>query len=240
MLMTGLEGIPMDSTSSTQSAPKAGSTKALWAVIGTLAIAVAALGGALVHKQVDRSAVQPNATSLAAAPPVRAPDDYKTPDALPPAQAPAPQPVAAAGPTPGPVRAPEVIAQNTAPVDGPAPAPATPARKACSVCGHVESVQPIKRQKPATGVGAVAGGVVGGVVGNQIGSGRGRTLATVAGAVGGGFAGNEIEKRTHTETVYRVRMDNGTLRTVETATAPPVGKAVILKNNVLRPADGKK
>jgi outer membrane lipoprotein SlyB len=62
----------------------------------------------------------------------------------------------------------------------------------------------------------------------------------VAGAVGGGFAGNEIEKRTHTETVYQVsvRMDDGTLRAVETHSAPPVGKAVTLRNNVLSPADG--
>jgi len=147
------------------------------------------------------------------------------------------------------VRAPAVIAQNNA-AGSPAPiaatgegaAPPPPAHKVCSVCGHVESVRTIQRQKPTTGVGAVAGGVVGGVVGNQIGSGRGRTLATVAGAVGGGFAGNEIEKRTHTQTVYRVsvRMDDGTLRTVETATAPPIGKAVTLKNNVLRPANGRK
>jgi len=235
----------MDSTSSTPSAARTASPKALWVVIGALAIAVAALGGALVHKQVNNSAMQaqaPQATSLAAAPPVRAPDDYKTPEPLPPAQAPAPQPVTAISPPPPPVRAPEVIAQNTASANATAPAPAAPTRKACSVCGHVESVQTVKRQKPTTGVGAVAGGVVGGVVGNQIGSGRGRTLATVAGAVGGGFAGNEVEKRTHTETVYRVgvRMDNGTLRTVETATAPPVGKAVTLKNNVLRPADGQK
>lgn len=224
-------------------------SRALWIAIGVLSVAVAALGGALVHQQIE-GAAQPQATQLAAAPPppVRAPDDFKPPVAQAPSDPPPPQAVAAVTPPP-PVRAPAVIAQN-APASGPAPvaaadegaAPPPPVRKVCAVCGHVESVRTIKHQKPTTGVGAVAGGVVGGVVGNQIGSGRGRTLATVAGAVGGGFAGNEIEKRTHTETVYQVsvRMDNGKLRTVETATAPPVGKAVTLKNNVLRPADGHK
>ncbi|MEJ8815029.1 glycine zipper 2TM domain-containing protein [Variovorax ureilyticus] len=236
----------MDSNSIlTPSAPR--SSRALWIAIGALSVAVAALGGVLVHKQLDSTA-HPQATSLAAAPPVRAPDDFEPPAVQAPADPP-PQAVAAVTPPPSPVRAPAVVPHGT-PAGSPAPvmaadeaaAPPPPAHKVCPVCGHVESVQTIKRQKPTTGVGAVAGGVVGGVLGNQIGSGRGRTLATVAGAVGGGFAGNEVEKRTHMETVYKVsvRMDSGTLRTVETATAPPVGKAVTLKNNVLRPANGHK
>lgn len=236
----------MDTTSLDRPAPVAAarSPRALWAVIGVLCVAVAALGGVLIHRQADPAAQAPASAPLAAVAPVRAPDDGAPPPALAqPSVAPAPSASAA---IPPPVRAPEVIAQNTAaqsapaPVHGAAPAPA-PSPKACAVCGHVESVRPVQRQKPTTGVGAVAGGVVGGVLGHQIGSGRGRTLATVAGAVGGGFAGNEVEKRTHTETLYqvRVRMDNGSLRTVETRTAPPVGKAVTLKGGVLRPADGR-
>ncbi len=83
---------------------------------------------------------------------------------------------------------------------------------------------------------------MGGLVGNQIGSGNGRTAATVLGAVGGGFAGNSIEKHVHTKTVYdvSVRMQDGSLRRVETNTAPPIGKAVTLRGNVLQPADGHK
>ena len=83
--------------------------------------------------------------------------------------------------------------------------------------------------------------MVGGLVGNQIGNGNGRTAATVIGAVGGGLVGNEVEKRTRTVTRYQVavRMDDGTLRSVETGSAPPVGKAVMLKNGVLRPVDRK-
>lgn len=235
-----------NSTINPPAGPAVRSSRALWGVIGVLSIAVAALGGALLHKEVGNT-LQPQATSLAAAPPVRAPDDFKPPVVQAPPEPP-PQAVAATTPPPPPVRAPQVIpphaaAGNAGPVASASEgtAPPAPAHKVCSVCGHVESVNTIKHQKPTTGVGAVAGGVVGGVLGNQIGSGNGRTLATVAGAVGGGFAGNEIEKRTHTETIYRVsvRMDNGTLRTVETSTAPPIGEAVTLKNNVLRPADGR-
>ncbi len=109
----------------------------------------------------------------------------------------------------------------------------------CTVCGHVESVHTVQREQRTSGVGAVAGGVLGGVVGNQIGRGNGRTAATVLGAVGGGFLGNHIERRTHTLTRYEVtvRMDDGSRRTVETGTAPPIGKDVTLNGQVLRPAD---
>jgi len=194
--------------------PTHSSPKVLWAAIGTLAVAVAALGGVLLHQQGRNSA--PDPATIAAAPAVRAPapDDFKPDDAQP--------------------AAPVTPAVNSA-----APAPARPV---CSVCGHVESVRTVEHPAPATGVGAVGGGVVGGLIGNQIGHGNGRTAATVLGAVGGGFAGNEIEKRTRTVTSYQVsvRMEDGSLRTVETVTAPPIGKAVTLQGKVLRPADGRK
>ncbi|MDM0001412.1 glycine zipper 2TM domain-containing protein [Variovorax sp. J22P240] len=226
--------------------PTHSSPKVLWAAIGTLAVAVAALGGVLLHQQGRNGA--PDAATIAAAPATRAPapDDFK-PDEPQPA-APVPPAVnSAAFPRattlPPPVRAPEVqppkVAQAS-PAPGPAPAPAR--APVCSVCGHVESVRTVEHPAPATGVGAVGGGVVGGLIGNQIGHGNGRTAATVLGAVGGGFAGNEIEKRTRTVTSYQVsvRMEDGSLRTVETSTAPPIGKAVTLQGKVLRPADGRK
>jgi len=235
----------MESTSLDQPvAPTGKSPKALWVAICVLAVAVAALGGALVHKEVSSNA---SPTTVAVAPPVKAPDDFPAP---PPAKAVSPPPLAAAAPAP--VRAPEVIPPKVAqanpegggPGSAPAPmtAPAPAPVKVCSVCGHVESVHSVQQQQPTSGVGAVAGGVVGGLVGNQIGSGNGRTAATVLGAVGGGFAGNSIEKHTHTKTVYEVsvRMQDGSLRRVETSTAPPIGKAVTLKGNVLQPADGHK
>lgn len=223
------------------------SPKALWAVIGVLAVAVVALGGVLLHRpgpETGANAPPSSPPVLAAASP-RAPDDFR-PDAMP---AP-PPPVMAAAPVPTPAKAPEptpapVQAIQPDPAPGAANAPvaaAQPAPPPCAVCGHVESVRPVQRAQRATGVGAVAGGVVGGLVGNQFGHGNGRTATTVLGAVGGGFAGNAIEKHVRTVTVYQVgvRMQNGTLRTVETKTAPPVGKPVTLRGGVLRPADGHK
>jgi len=131
---------------------------------------------------------------------------------------------------------------NSTAVAAAEPAPPTRAAPPCAVCGRVESVRPVQRQQKTTGVGAVAGGVVGGLVGNQFGHGNGRVATTVLGAVGGGFAGNAIEKHVRTVTVYEVgvRMDDGRLRTVETKTAPPIGKQVTLQRGVLRPADGHK
>ena len=241
---------PLDQSSGAPGATR--SPKALWAVIGALAVAVVALGGVLLHKQ-----SQDTTAAAAASPPVstamapKAPDDFK-PELMPPAPAvpptgagPAPQAMAAA-PMSTPVPAPlPAQAVQPAPVPGsnaPMVAAAQPAPPPCAVCGRVESVRPVQRAQRTTGVGAVAGGVVGGLVGNQFGHGNGRAATTVLGAVGGGFAGNAIEKHVRTVTVYEVgvRMDNGSLRTVETRSAPPIGKPVTLRRGVLRPADGRK
>jgi len=224
--------------------PAHSSSKVLWAAVGTLAVAVAALGGVLLHQQGRNSASDP--AVIAAAPAVRAPapDDFKTNEPQPAAPVPPAMDSAdapAATPLAPPVRAPEVRPPKFAQA-GPGPAPAPAQAAVCSICGHVESVRTVEHLAPATGVGAVGGGVVGGLIGNQIGHGNGRTAATVIGAVGGGFAGNEIEKRTRTVSSYQVsvRMEDGSLRTVETSTAPPIGKAVTLQGKVLRPADGRK
>ena len=56
---------------------------------------------------------------------------------------------------------------------------------------------------------------------------------TATGAVGGGMAGNEVEKRMKAETVYevRVRMDNGTTRTITQRSAPTQGSRVTVDGN---------
>lgn len=115
---------------------------------------------------------------------------------------------------------------------------ASPAAAACAQCGVVESVQAVKVKGEASGVGAVAGGVLGGVVGNQFGGGNGRTAMTVLGAVGGGVAGHEIEKNVKAKTVYsvRVRMDDGSLRTLQQSQAPAVGARVKVDGSTLRAA----
>ena len=106
----------------------------------------------------------------------------------------------------------------------------------CTHCGVVEGVREVQVKGQGTGVGAVAGGVVGAAVGNQMGKGDGRKAMTVIGAIGGGLAGNEIEKRARGETAYdvRVRMDDGSLRTLRQKTAPAPGSRVTVEGNTLR------
>jgi outer membrane lipoprotein SlyB len=114
------------------------------------------------------------------------------------------------------------------------------AASTCGDCGVVESVRSFKRKGKGkgTGLGAVAGGVVGAAVSRQIGKGNGNSAMTVLGAVGGGLAGHEIEKRSRGITVHevRVRMDDGSLLTLEQDEPPDAGDRVIVQGNSLRPA----
>jgi outer membrane lipoprotein SlyB len=114
------------------------------------------------------------------------------------------------------------------------------AKPICTTCGTIEAVTPVTRPGKGSGVGMVAGGVLGAVVGNQVGSGNGRTAATVLGAVGGGWAGNAVEKNIKKDTVYnvRVRMQDGSTRTLEQASAPAVGSKVTVEGSSLRTDDG--
>lgn len=125
-------------------------------------------------------------------------------------------------------------AQSTAaaPVASPSPAPAP----VCKNCGVVESVRTVTHKGEGSGVGAVAGGVLGAAVGNQMGKGDGRKAMTVLGALGGGLAGHEVEKRSKSTTVHevQVRMDDGSLRTVQQAQAPRTGTRVRLEGQTLK------
>ena len=214
------------------------SPKVLWGTIGVLAVVVAALGGTMLYQHSSGQGGTP--TAAAPAQPLDGPEDGERPVAA--SQAPVRAPDNGTAVNRSPSTAPSTYGTNPAPGSGAvAAAPAPERAPVCATCGRVESVRPVQYAAPPTGVGAVAGGVLGGVLGNQIGHGGGRTAATVIGAVGGGYAGHTIEKRTRTETRYQVsvRMDDGRLRTVETRTAPPIGKPVTLQGQVLRPADGR-
>ena len=118
-----------------------------------------------------------------------------------------------------------------------------PPASVCATCGSVESVTAVERPgKPSPiSVGSVAGGVIGAALGSQVGRGNGRTLATVLGAVGGGFAGHAIEGQVRKETVYQVgvRMEDGSRRTIESATAPAVGSRVTVDGNGLQGQTGR-
>lgn len=140
-------------------------------------------------------------------------------------------------PSTQPVPATQAAAPVAKPVHKLAAAPKPAAAPVCRDCGVVESVRTITKKGEASGVGAVAGGVLGAAVGNQMGKGNGRTAMTVLGAVGGGVAGNEVEKRTKSTTVHevRVRMDDGSVRTIEQAGSAQAGERVLIEGNKLRP-----
>jgi outer membrane lipoprotein SlyB len=107
----------------------------------------------------------------------------------------------------------------------------------CSNCGTVESVRLVERKGAGTGVGAVAGGVAGALLGNQVGGGSGRTVMTIAGGAGGAYAGHEIEKNVNKTSAYqiRVRMPDGTLRTLHQREVPTVnsGDRVRVNNGAI-------
>lgn len=149
------------------------------------------------------------------------------------------QPPVAAVTQKAPVRQAQVTQPNNA-----APARAVVAQ-ACTNCGVVESAVAVQRAgqvngigNTGIGVGAVAGGLVGGLLGNQVGGGSGKTAATVLGAAGGAYAGHAIEKNTKKVTVYqmRIRMNDGTIRTVEQGSAIAAGSRVVVDGNTVRMA----
>jgi len=115
----------------------------------------------------------------------------------------------------------DALAPRDADRDAPPPV-AAQAANPCDNCGVIESVQAVQVKGKSSGVGAVAGGVVGGLIGHSFGGGTGRIALTLLGAGGGALAGNEIEKNVKKTERYRVRvrMDDGTLRTIHETQAP--------------------
>jgi outer membrane lipoprotein SlyB len=96
------------------------------------------------------------------------------------------------------------------------------AAAACSDCGVVESIRAVETKGQGSGLGAIGGAVVGGILGNQVGRGSGRTAATVVGAGAGAYAGNEVEKSSRSSVSYqvRVRMSDGSIRTLHESSQP--------------------
>lgn len=144
-------------------------------------------------------------------------------------------------------RAPATALQPAPVVAQAAPKPPAPVPRgnACATCGTVESSVAVQRQGKVNGVpvgnttigiGTVAGGLLGGVLGNQVGGGNGKTAMTVLGAAGGAYAGNTVEKNMKKVTVYqmRVRMNNGSIRTMEQASPVAAGSSVVVEGNSLR------
>jgi outer membrane lipoprotein SlyB len=202
-----------------------------WMIAGGLAIAGAGLAAGLTWRPAPAEgpapgSMQPARTSIASNEAVVTPD----------AKVATPAPIPA---KPAPTKAPTHRAASTNPSAHPGSNTtplATQRAAVCTQCGVIEGVREIQQKGDGTGLGAVGGAVVGGALGNQVGKGNGRTAMTVLGAIGGGVAGNEVEKRMRSETVYevRVRMDDGSVRTLTQKTAPTPGARVVVEGDTLR------
>ncbi|WP_374562424.1 hypothetical protein [Ideonella sp.] len=231
--------------------------RSAWLVIGLLGTTVAALGAALVIRSPAPASAEPgsapaalvaNAADVAQDPSAPKPpplaSDDRGADAAPSAASLA-QPAPATKPATRPVHPAPATASH-----GGQPVAAAPANRGefhetqpamvsvCNSCGVVEAVEPVQREGKASGVGAVAGGVVGGALGNRMGAGSGKTALTVLGVVGGGLAGHAIEKKVKTETVYRmkVRMEDGSVRSITQAKSLTVGTHVTVQGETLKVA----
>ena len=108
----------------------------------------------------------------------------------------------------------------------------------CRNCGVVQSVQTVTRTSQPKGMGGTPvtpgmaiGGLAGAAVGNQIG---GNTAGTVLGAAGGAYLGHSIEKKQYRAYVMRVRMNDGTVRTIEQPTALAKGSHVVVDGKTAR------
>lgn len=234
--------------------------RALWVVLGTLALATAGLAGALVMRSIDppepgqvataaqlaptqvagqQQSAAADPAQLQATPPTAAPVAQPEPAPAPAKVArpapPKPAPVQQVRRPPAPVQpAPQVVAQ--APVHA-QPAPVQPTRAAiCATCGTVQAVHEVQEKGQGTGLGAIGGAVVGGLLGNQVGGGNGKKAMAVVGAVGGGLAGHEVEKRVRSTVSYdvQVRMEDGSVRTLRRAEPVAVGTRVFVEGNELR------
>ena len=205
---------------------------ALTAVATTLALRPADPKGADARGTTPASLMALNApaTQARATSPPEAPADF--PEKMVP-PAPATPERANSVKAPAPHAAPKPVHAQRGTVQA---APAQQVASVCSTCGKVESVAAVKQKGEGTGLGVVGGAVVGGLLGHQVGGGSGKNVATVLGAVGGGVAGNEVEKRARSTTLYqvKVRMEDGSLRTVTQGTAPAIGQKVTVDGSTLR------
>jgi len=109
----------------------------------------------------------------------------------------------------------------------------------CATCGVIEGYSAVQVRGQNNGVGAVAGGLGGALVGSQIAGRNNHTLGGVIGAVGGGLLGNAIESHERTVTVYdvRVRMADGSIRTLQESHVPNVGQRVSVEGHTMRAID---
>ena len=228
----------MSTTTPNTPSVAAGVPRGIWIGGGLMALTIIALATTLVVKgngSSDTAAADTAAPLVATTTTPGAPTTQQSSVANPSANGttPANESTRPVHHTPAPVH--HETAQNNAPQQVAAAAPV------CTTCGVIDGYSPVKVQGQNNGIGAVAGGLGGALVGSKI-AGRGNhTLGGAIGAVGGGLLGNAIESHERTSTAYdvRVRMADGSIRTVRQATVPTVGQRVNVEGNTLKAIDGQ-
>jgi outer membrane lipoprotein SlyB len=209
--------------------------RGVWIGGGLMALTIIALATTLVVKSNDALPDAASTTAGATADPLVA--ATTTPGA--PTPAPVVAPTTPANESTRPVHhAPSPVHHETARDNEPERVAAAPV---CTTCGVIDGYSAVQVKGQNNGVGAVAGGLGGALVGSKIAGRSNHTLGGVIGAVGGGLLGNAIETHQRTTTVYdvRVRMTDGSVRTVRQASIPNVGQHVSVDGNTLRAVDGQ-
>jgi len=224
-------------TTTSPNSPAAGLPRGIWIGGGLMALTIVALATTLVVKS---NSSTPDATAQAA---VTVPAGDTAATTTPPTVV-AQQSITPANESTRPVHHATPSHNETHATNSTSATPApqqVAAAPVCATCGVIDGYSPVQVQGQNNGVGAVAGGLGGALIGSKI-AGRGNhTLGGAIGAVGGGLLGNAIETHQRTSTVYdvRVRMNDGSIRTVRQAKVPTVGQRVDVEGNTLRAIDAQ-
>ena len=232
------EDYDMSSTTPNTTSGAAGLPRGIWIGGGLMALTIIALATTLVVKgnNSDTAAADTAAPLVATTTTPGAPTTPQSPVDNPSTSgtAPANESTRPAHHTPASVH--HETARETAQND--APQQVAAAAPVCTTCGVIDGYSAVQVKGQNNGVGAVAGGVGGALIGSKI-AGRGNhTLGGAIGAIGGGLLGNAIESHERTSTAYdvRVRMNDGSIRTVRQATVPTVGQHVTIDGNTIKAA----
>ena len=221
-------------TSNTDRSTASGIHRGVWIGGGLMALTIIALATTLVVKNND---ALPDAAALTATTTPGAPTTSQSSVANPPVVV--AQQSGATTPTHEATRpVHHVPSHEGANYNEPQQVAAAPV---CASCGVIDGYSAVQVKGQNNGVGAVAGGLGGALVGSKIAGRSNHTLGGVIGAVGGGLLGNAIESHERVATVYdvRVRMADGSVRTVRQSTVPNVGQRVNVDGNTLRAIDGQ-
>jgi outer membrane lipoprotein SlyB len=109
---------------------------------------------------------------------------------------------------------------GTAPLTSQAASRPVNAGSSCQGCGVLESVSPL--EPSGSGVGALIGALSGAVWGNFIGQDSNGGAIALAGGLAGASTGHDIEQQGAQPEAWQIhiRMDDGTLHTINSRTLP--------------------